>query len=549
MLDKLIIRSFKINLLEKDKSPYFSFSKLKYSYEYPIICKIVDNLPNYSLYNDWVYGKVLPSTIGEIGDSNIIVRKSNIETEINWAFISLRKYKDEINKFVEYKKNFEIALLSGNFETAEELINKIETEICISLWSIENRFLIIELRKGLKENTNFLNEINTKNKKHFVQHLAHFFSIKAEKELSVNRYQVSFLKFFLPLIEKGHQDDFEYYLFKLDPFFRSSYEHLPLILAYENYNSIIDRYLTLLKIFKYSILTATDTEKDLKEILSQRLFYFDKKITDPIIDRLSIILNEENNDYKITLNDLQCIKALDYYTNGDYKNAEVTTKEILATNPLLIELYSIYVRSLLLQNKDFEGIGKEDSFQHTILLALYDLYKKEKNPIDLGIVLKKIAYNLSNMNYISYYLIDVVKTEVENNTSFNNLSIINTSFLNPLLGSLCSCSSDYYRWQLENIPNSTTIKFLAAIENGSFDSIEKIGVCKIRIAIYKALNYQKKGDFIEAAIIWEDLLNNKDLVNFQIERVLVNLFHCKTELKEYDYCIKLYVDYYFINDS
>lgn len=547
MLEKLMIRNFRINLLEKDKSPYSSFSKLKYSYEYPIICKIVDNLPNYSLYNDWVYGKVLPHTIGEVGDSNIIVKKSNLESEINWIFISIRKYKDEINKFIEYKKNFEIALLSGSFEIAEELINKIETEICISLWSIENRFLIIEQRKGLKENTNFLNEINTKNKKHFVQSLAHFFSIKAEKELSVNRYQVSFVKFFLPLIEKGYQEDFEYYLFKLDPFLKGSYEHLSMILACENYNSIIDKYLTLLKIFQYSILSVTDTEKNLKEILAQRLFYFDKKIIDPIIDKLSIIINEEYKEYKLTLTDLQCIKALDYYTNGDYKNSEIATKEILITNPLSIEIYSIYVKSLLIQNKEFEGIGKEDSFQYIILSALYDLYKKEKNPVDLGIILRKIAYNLSNINYISYYLIDVVKTEVENNTSFNKLSIINTSFLNPLLGSLYYSSSIYLKHQLEIFPNSNTIKFLAAIEDGSFDSMEKIGVCKTRIAIYKALDYQKRDNFVEAAIIWEDLLNNKDLVNFQRERVLVNLFHCKTELKEYDYCIKLYVDYHFIN--
>lgn len=53
--------------------------------------------------------------------------------------------------------------MNGDYQQAENSTQIQIEEICVSLWSIENRFLMIELRKGLKENTNFLNEINTQN--------------------------------------------------------------------------------------------------------------------------------------------------------------------------------------------------------------------------------------------------------------------------------------------------------------------------------------------------------------------------------------------------
>lgn len=174
MFDKLLIRNFRINLLEKDKNPHYSFSKLKYSYEYPFICKIVDNLPNYQIYDEYIYGKSLPKAICEIGDTGIIVNNSNLENEINWIYLSVRKYKEIINSFIEKKKEFSNLLLKGKYKEAEIILDKIDNEISVSLWSIENRFLLIELRKGLKENTNFLNEINTNSKKQFIQHFAHF---------------------------------------------------------------------------------------------------------------------------------------------------------------------------------------------------------------------------------------------------------------------------------------------------------------------------------------------------------------------------------------
>lgn len=153
------------------------------------------------------------------------------------------------------------------------------------------------------------------------------------------------MKFLFPLIEKGFQGDFEYYLFKLDPFFRDNYEHLSKILAYENYNSIIDKYLTLIKVFQYSIVSLDKKNSDLKQMLSHRLYYLKKKVMDSEVEKLNSILDDEFTDYPLSLNDVRCIKCLDYYTIGKYEEVLEETKKIIIENPLNIELLS-YMLSL-----------------------------------------------------------------------------------------------------------------------------------------------------------------------------------------------------------
>jgi hypothetical protein len=549
MFEELLERKFRIDLLEKDKSPYWSFSKLKYSYDYPTACRIVDNL---SLYQDWIYGKPLPKEIKDIANASIITNNENFEKEINWILLSVRKYKEEINKFIEYKNLYDIHLIKGEYEQAENILNQIEQEICISLWSIENRFLIIELRKGLKENASFLSEINTKNEKGFIQYCAHFFSLKSEKELSVNRFEHSLLMFLLPLLQQKQDADFEYYLLKLNPFFQSpffqnSYSHLPKVLAYENYNSVIDKYITLIKVLRLSIINLSKKNKGLKTFLTSRLFYLRKKINDASLDKLCAIINDgEDALSPSNAIDVKCMKVLDFYITGNYEQAAQESKKIIEDNPLIIELYPIYVKSFILQNKKIEIIGIANSFQQMIISALYDLYKKEKNPVDPSIILRKIAYNLSSIGNISYFLIDIVKQEIENDTTFEKLAIAHTSFFNPKLVLLHSEPNNFLKRLSQLFPCSINFQFLLAIQKEKLDKYD-IQVSDFEIKYNQALIFQKNENYLNASKIFELLLTVPDLSNFQIEQILINLFFCKAKLKEFDYCLHLHTGYFFKN--
>lgn len=545
MFDKIIGRQFRIDLFEKDKNPRITFTKFKYSYNFFLACIIIDDFPPNNSFDKWIYGESLPSDITAIGETNIIVSNNKLEEEINWILISVRKYKNEINKFLVYKKQFETELIIGNYEKAEEILDLIDTQISLSLWSIENRFLLIELRKGLKENTGFLNDINTQNKKPFIRYLAHFYSTKAEKELSVNRYEVNLVKFLLPLIDKGFNADLDYYFFKLNPFVKNRYEHLSEILAFENYNSIIDKYTSLIKIFQLIITSLSDTDKELRSFIGNRLFYLDKKVKDNNIKILRTLVTDKFEDIIFDPNDKYYIKILDSYTSGEYEKCQKMIEVALDLDPLIFELYPIYIKSLIQQRKVL-NYGKKDSFQSQILSALFDLLKKEKNPVDSGIVLKKIAYNLSNISNISYSLIDIIKTEIENDNSFNKLSIINASFLNPQLSKIHSNPIKFLDFISKKIKESSTVNLFSLFAKENITLNVKSDIDPNRFNCYQASNYQIHENFFEASQIWENLLENETL-NFKVEKALINLFFCKAKLGEFDSCINLFVKYYFKN--
>lgn len=545
MLEKLIERQFRIDLFEKDKNPRITFSKLKYSYNYFLSCIVADSFATNSLFEKWIYGEALPKDVGSIGETSILIENGQIQEEINWILLSIRKYKSEINKFIVFKKQFEIYLLIGDYINAEKILDSIDTEISMSLWSIENRFLLIELRKGLKENTGFLNDINSQNKKPFIRRLAHFYSTKAEKELSVNRYEVNLLKLLLPIMEKGYKSDFEYYFFKLNPFLKCEYERLSEILAIENYNSIIDKYTSLIKVFQLLIINLKTEDKELKEFIVNRLYYLDKKVEDSQIKVLRSAVSDKFSEIDWDVNDLKNLNILDLYTSGKYEKCQDLIEETLKENPLNIEIYSLYVKTLIHQNKKL-NFENSDSFQFQILSALFDLYGKEKNPVDSGIILKKIAYNLSNISNVSYSIIDTIKREIDNDNSFNKLAIINTSFVNPQLVKINQNPENFIEFIFEKKNASSTVKLLSSLVKGIIDHNGKSDIDLDRLKYYNALNLQNNEKFIDACILWEDLLKS-ELLNFTIEKVLINLFYCKARLFEYDSCINIFVKYYFIN--
>ena len=545
MIEKLIERQFRIELFEKDKNFRLSFSKLKYSFDYALTCIIADGLEKNHIALNWIYGKPFPKQIKDIGDSHLLVNENKIQEEINWILLSIRKYKDEINKFIEYKKQFESNLILGKYDEAEEILDIIDSEISLSLWSIENRFLLIELKKGLKENTSFLNDINNQNKKGFIQYFSHFFSLKAEKELSVNRYEVNVLKFLLPLIEKGLESDIEFYFFKLNPFFKNSYEHLSEILAFENYNSLIDKYLTLIRVIKLIVTESNSEQKELNEFIKNRLYYLDKKVNDPQIPILRASFDDKYENINFNNFDIDCLNVFDSFTSGDFKKCQIEIENLLTHNPLIIELYPLYVKSLIQQRKKLE-FGNQGSFQRLILSTLFDLYSKNSNPIDSGIVLKKITYNLSSISNISYQLINIIKSEVENDYSFNRLAIISTLFINPKLSEFHTNPAWFYKLLFDHKSNSSTLKLLSLIENGSIDSYKDENIEPKMLNKQLALFYQKNENYDKASKIWEKSLEI-ELVNYELENVLINLFFCKAKLGDFDFCINLYVEYYFKN--
>ena len=558
-----LYRQFKVDLFEKEQSnpkSYYriqskredkffnSFYKLKYNYDYSDICYIVDNLgENDKNVVDYIYGNSIPGSITELGDSKVLYGESNdaFEKEINWSLLAIRKYCEELQIFINEKTKYEKALVIGDYKKANDILDAIEKEVCFSLWGIEQRFILIEIEKGLKENTKYLNDINKQNKKWFIKRFSHFFSLKAEKELSVNQYNISLARLLFRYIASENQVDLHYYNFKLNFLELEEQTLLPDFLAIEGYHSIIDKYISLIRILQLAVL---ENHKDKKEFLDSRIYYLSKKVNDFNIDKLRLLVNTSFEfDFKTQSNDIKALNALDCYTNGEYEKVVDFLEKYLLESPLTIELYEIYLKALILLGKPLNPIGLDiNSFQNRILKALYGILLRDETMPECLNEVRKIAFNISSIYSISFYLMNFYKEEVEGKKTFKHQSGINTSFLNPIFIQLLNDTNRSNNLSFEFV-NSTSLKYILQQSTGTLNSIENSKLTGYRKKILKAYYYQKNELYDNAIEIWEDLINENSIKNFQKEKILQNLFICWEELTQFDRCIDLYVDSYFEN--
>ncbi|MCW3787655.1 hypothetical protein [Plebeiibacterium sediminum] len=459
--------------------------------------------------------------------------------------MAIRKYSDKIQIFIDKKEEYEKSLIIGDYAKANTILDQIEKEVCFSLWGIEQRFILIEIEKGLKENTKFLNDINEQNKKWFIKRFSHFFSLKAEKELSVNQYNISLARLLFRYIESDNQVDLHYYNFKLNFLEVEQQTLLPDFLAIEGYHSIIDKYISLIRILQTAVL---ENNKDKKAFLDSRIYYLSKKVNDFNIDKLRLLI-DTNFDFEFSVReqDLISLRALDYYTNGEYEKVEELLKDMLIKNPLSIELYEIYLKSLVLQEKPLSPIGQDsNSFQNRILKALYGILLRSDSMPECLNEIRKIAFNISSVFSLSFYLMNFYKEEVEGKDIFKQQGILNTKFLNPSFIRYLSESCLNNKLSFEFI-NSSSLAYLFQQQSGTLQTIEASNLPQSRKKILNAFLYQKNEQYEDSIKLWEEMINEASLKNFQKEKVLQNLFRCYEELSKFDKCIDLYVDNYFDN--
>lgn len=346
------------------------------SLSFPDLCEAADYLEkniNPKIHNAF-YGKTLPEANAEIGNGEPTIAAKNLIDEVNWTLLSIRKCASQVNLFLAYKMIFEENLLKGNYDEAERYLDKVDKEVCYSMWGLENRFLLNELKYSGFSNKELLIEFNSAyNGTSMIKSLAHWLSIRAEQSLSVKRF-VTDLDTALSKIEgKWADQNNDYYRFKLSFLNTYQFKYFADILNWDSDLPVIDRYLSLRKTL-ISLLTSVNYEMEedermevLKDYILNRISYLIKKIDDPILYKLKLFGNNKLFPAFEMQDSLKQIAIQDKFTLGAYEECEEGARQLLMDKPCQFDLYLIYIESLLYQKKKFNPIGNHTSLQNQIL--------------------------------------------------------------------------------------------------------------------------------------------------------------------------------------
>ncbi len=536
-----------------------AFFQLKKNLDFPDLCVAADyidkNVPKN--FKEPLFGNPLPKSYFDIGRCDFSYTSENIISEINWALLAIRKYSFQINLFLIYKQEYDNSLLLGDFSEAERYIDKIEKEICFSLWTLENRFLIKEMSSNSSENKELLSWFNNINEsKYYTKSLAHYLSVRAETSLSVNRFNAD-LDIALGKLEGDKkQTHAEYYLFKLSFLNHLKFSCFTEIISYDFPQSIIDRYLTFRKAL-VSLLTVTNSiiEKDqgeinIKNYILNRINYLTRKINDPILFKLKLFAGERMFPaFEVTEGQEQ-LKVIDKYTAGLYAEVEEELAILLLKTPCQFDLYNLYVKSLVFQRKEFVSVGHPKSLQNQILHQMFLIVSARVNPSEPSTTLLRIANNITSCT-LSFGIIDFVIYQTKGQDEIKLFAKLSYSAANPITSEIFSdvdMRIKYLQFLDEKFPGSITIDFLLK-KNSDVENILEFEsrLPEVQYKTEMAKAFQHKRQFVEAVRIWEALIISHSTIMPIFETSIRNLFICYEELRRYDDCIKLYVNSFFIN--
>jgi hypothetical protein len=553
------------------KNRNIAYFKLKQSLIYPELCNAYDFLTKntHKTRTELLIGNPLPKSYSELGklkERPIIglytdkgLTAVELASEFNLVLIGIRQHKFEINLFLKYKEAYETSLLIGDYENADKQLSKIENEICYSLWSLENRFVLKELSGKASENKEFLSQFNESNDTEGItKYLAHYLSLRAEHSLSINRYFNDLEISLNNLKESDTKEAFQnYYRFKLTFLNHLDFNNYGEIIALDFQHSIIDRYLNITKILTNLLAVSSylDEEKDkriaLKGYLQNRINYLLRKIDDPILYKLKLLSGETlfpAFDIKKSQDE---IKIIDNYTSGLYDVVEKELQNLLLTNPTQFDLYVLYIKSLIYQKKSFNPVGNKKSVQNEILNDLFKIISVTTNPDQAALNLLRIANNITSCS-LSYGITDFVYFQTQGKKERKLLSRLSYNIANPIIYDVFNEDAEkqnFLNMLSEKFPNSITVEFFSERLKGLDYLIKyekKIPEGKFKVEL--ARKYQEKNDFINASIEWEFLINNyKDTAPI-LETAIVNLFQCYLKLDQPNKCIDLFVDSFFYNN-
>jgi len=519
--------------LFRSKNPYLTLfnvkgvdyvnasKKIKQALKHPITKKI--------LFHD----ASLPKNLESLRNSKQLGNSGNLDGELAWYVNSLSNFSDEINTFIESESRLQELVLLDKYKEGKKLIENINEEVCYSYWAIENLFSIEEKLNGTEKNWFLLKQTNSKVDIPYSLFFNGFFSKKAEKDTTILHYKRE-LENILKVMDK---DDVEYLLFKLGYFYTENYTEYSYFLYAENLSSIIDKYLFLIEIL-FELANVDEHKSLVKEVIIE----LDKfNIIDSRIDRLKEFCELES--FKHFNEDM--LNLFDLYSLGkDYEKCVEVSKELIKKDPTCIEVYEIYIKSLLELKTGF--------IETNISITIDDLLKNFYSVFN-----RDSEYYASRENLLKYYLcfpkLNLFKqvlslvsniTGIESTKNIINRStFIYSKYSNPAIITLKNYSNRFNEVDLEK---HICLKINTAIANNDFSILEKNKLPLRKLELYKlrANYYNKKGENYELLL---KLNNDSELNLFFQEEVILYLYTAYIIDKRINEAVSLFVSAYFRN--
>ncbi len=275
-------------------------------------------------------------------------------------------YRKEINSFVQLKEKYEVSFLLADYEKCEDLLDEIDN-ICLSVWSLENRFLLKHCSEGTENALAYKDEI-ADNSSPLATILMTLLWSKIEAKFSLAPLDQ---KLNLTLRSFGLSDQLSaFYKYKTLKG-KKKYKYLDGVI-FALMTSVIDMYEFVLDM----IIAMSDdfTDDDLSQVRTM-LADLCKQIEDRRLSKLNAFwkfspISEDTNTH---------VELLELYKNGNYKQVQELAPPYMSHFSDDFDIVDVYVKSsVFLGNKDINtSFFSPKSYAEQITRHLFHYLKKD----------------------------------------------------------------------------------------------------------------------------------------------------------------------------
>lgn len=247
--------------------------------------------------------------------------------DANWcvhhAAAELRVFGSAIQTFVKLEREFNRALMLGEYVDGLAVLDRIEEQVGLSVWALEARLSLLELHKGVDQQKKYSQSIlGDRSNSSMLKTFAYYLSLKAEKAAPVDRYLAQLHKQFA-IDGAGRDSVYFYYHYHLGFFSDVRFPDLTSLMLMERGTSIVDRYLTFLRIAQIAV--ADPEQSGLRASIATGLTVIADKICDARIECLCLAYGVRRTSDEAYFNEAKergdkFLGQLDAYTQGRYES-------------------------------------------------------------------------------------------------------------------------------------------------------------------------------------------------------------------------------------
>ncbi len=475
-----------------------------------------------------------PMSLAELSSNKIVFNSEisidNIE-EIFIDIISL--FSNKLNRYLTLKSQYEGFLFKNEYEKAYSLLERIEAEICVSIWSCSHKMMLKEKLEGLEEHKKVMSEFLKVTKSNIlINTLIEFRSFSVESNNSYIAYQDR-VKDFLNLF-KNDEILHNYLNYKLNLEDDFDKQVLKIVMQFDSQFSLIDLYECFIEYINISNLY--------NEVNLGNLLLIEKKIIDYRLTN-NILLNDysklkeyvkENNFYYI---------LLDQYTKGNYAIFIKNIQDYLDEFPQDFQAVLLYIKACIncgqqingnIIYKDIYNIYTLNEQVNSSILNMYQYLKEYQGT----------TWEIKIKGFISR------KITLKDTLKYNYISSINDFRINPNFVENFSDNERRYNFLINFEDECLATTELYKYRNGDSLNIPNTILDNNRKNLFTA-EYQIQNkifdESIDLLLRMKKQLKPSDLYN--LERVNRKLVVAYIGKKDYLSVIELIVKSYLKNEN